>query len=173
MTNTTEVAVTTQVYRVYIKATPEAVWAAITQPEWTAKYGYGGRGEYDLRPGGAYRGYSTPDMRTQGAHEVAVEGEVIESDPPRRLVMTWRMVIDEAMAAEGFSRLTYEIDDSIHGTTRLTVIHDLENTPMLALLMSGGMEAGGAGGGWSWILSGLKTLLETGSPMATHTGELA
>ncbi len=170
MTNTTEVAVTTQVYRVYIKATPQAVWDAITQPEWTAKYGYGGRGEYELRPGGAYRGYSTAAMRTQGAPEVAVDGEILESDPPRRLVMTWRMLMDEAVAADGFTRLTYEIEEALHGTTKLTVIHDLKGAPTLAVLMAGGME--GAGGGWSWILSGLKTLLETGSPMATHTGEL-
>ena len=54
MTTTTETSVTTQVYRVYIKATPEAIWDAITKPEWTERYGYGGRVEYDLRPGGAY-----------------------------------------------------------------------------------------------------------------------
>jgi len=52
MTTATETNVTTQVYRVYIKATPEAIWDAITQPEWTEKYGYGGRAEFDLRPGG-------------------------------------------------------------------------------------------------------------------------
>ena len=49
-----ETAVATQVYRVYIKATPQAIWDAITKPEWNAKYGYPGRGEYDLRPGGKY-----------------------------------------------------------------------------------------------------------------------
>ena len=54
MTTTVAAPATTQVYRVYIKATPEAIWDAITKPEWTERYGYGGRGEYELRPGGAY-----------------------------------------------------------------------------------------------------------------------
>ena len=58
MTTATETSVTTQVYRVYIKATPEAIWDAITKPEWTERYGYGGRVEYDLRPGGAYRAFA-------------------------------------------------------------------------------------------------------------------
>ena len=65
MTTMTETNVTTQVYRVYIKATPQAIWDAITKPEWTERYGYGGRGEYDLRPGGSYRGYASEEM--QGA----------------------------------------------------------------------------------------------------------
>jgi uncharacterized protein YndB with AHSA1/START domain len=167
MTTTATTTATTQVYRVYIRATPEAVWDAITKPEWTERYGYGGRAEYDLRPGGVYRGASSEAMRSMGAPDVAVDGEVIESDPPRRLVQTWRMVMDEAMAAEGFTRLTYEIEDSGGGITKLTVVHDLEGKPKLAVLLSGGMEDTGAGGGWYWVLSGLKTLLETGEPLAT------
>jgi uncharacterized protein YndB with AHSA1/START domain len=160
MTTMTD-AVTTQMYRVYIKATPEAVWTAITDPEWTQKYGYGGRGEYDLRPGGAYVGYTSPQMREHGAPDIAIDGEVIESDPPRRLVQTWRMLMDEDMAAEGFTRLTYEIVE-ISGATRLTITHELEGAPQLAELLSGGWEERGAGGGWAWVLSSLKTLLETG-----------
>ncbi len=165
MTSTAATTETTQVYRVYIKATPQAIWDAITKPEWTERYGYGGRGEYDLRPGGAYRGLASEAMRSMGAPEVAVDGEIIEADPPRRLVQTWRMVMDQAMASEGFTRLTYEIEEGKGGVTRLTVIHDLEGAPTLALLLSGGMEDQGAGGGWSWVLSGLKTLLETGAPL--------
>jgi len=80
------------------------------------------------------------------------------------------MVMDEAMASEGFTRVTYEIDESKGGVTKLTVVHDLDGAPKLAVLMAGGMEAEGAGGGWSWILSGLKTLLETGSSLDTHQG---
>jgi uncharacterized protein YndB with AHSA1/START domain len=163
MTTATETNVTTQVYRVYIKATPEAIWDAITQPEWTEKYGYGGRAEFDLRPGGTYRGFTSEAMRSIGAPEVGVDGEVVELDPPRRLVQTWRMVMDDDMAAEGFTRLTYEIEAGKGGVTKLTVIHDLAGAPKLQLLLSGGMEDGGAGGGWSWILSDLKTLLETGA----------
>src|SRR5882672_6347460 len=101
----TDTSVTTQIYRVYIKATPQAIWDAITKPEWTEKFGYGGRAEYDLRPGGKYRGLTSEGMRAMGAGEVAVDGEVIESDPPRKLVQTWRMAMDPAMSAEGFTRL--------------------------------------------------------------------
>ncbi|MGH2410605.1 MAG: SRPBCC family protein, partial [Chloroflexota bacterium] len=161
MTSTLISTGTTQVYRVYIKATPQAIWDAITQPEWTERYGYGGRGEYDLRPGGQYRGETSEAMRQTGAPEVAVVGEIIEVDPPRKLVQTWHMVMDETMAAEGVTRLTYEIQEGSGGVSRLTVTHDLEGAPTLAVLLSGGMEDQGAGGGWSWVLSGLKTLLET------------
>ena len=161
---------TTQVYRVYIRASAQAVWDAITQPEWTERFGYGGRAEYDLRPGGAYRGLSSQAMRDSGAPELAVDGEVLELDPPRRLVQTWRMVMDDRLKAEGFTRLTYEIDDVHGGVTRLTVVHELAGRPLLAVLLSGGMEAEGAGGGWSWVLSSLKTLLETGESMHREVG---
>ena len=160
MTATTEKP--TQVYRVYIKATPEAIWDAITKPEWTQRYGYGGSVEYDLRTGGAYRALTSDEMRMHGAPDVAVDGEVIEADLSRRLVQTWRMVMDPDMAAEGYTRLTYEIDPAEPGVTKLTVIHDLEGAPRLASLLAGEMEADGAGGGWSWVLSDLKSLLETG-----------
>ena len=103
-----------------------------------------------------------------GAAEVAVDGEIIEADEPRKLVQTWRMVMDEGMKAEGFTRLTYEIEEVKGGSTRLTVTHELENAPKLASLVSGGAEDQGAGGGWSWVLSGLKTLLETGAPLDSH-----
>ena len=165
-TTTADTTVTTQVHRVYIKATPEAIWDAITKPEWTERYGYGGRGEYDLRPGGTYRGFTTDAMRSVGAPDLAVEGEVIETDPPRRLVLSWHFLMDPELAAEGVTRLTYEIEPRSDGVTRLTVVHDLEGAPKLALLLSGGMEDVGAGGGWAWMLSDLKSLLETGEPLA-------
>ena len=60
---TTKTDLATQVYRVYIKASPEAIWDAITKPEWSERYGYGGRVEYDLRPGGAYRAFASEDMK--------------------------------------------------------------------------------------------------------------
>jgi uncharacterized protein YndB with AHSA1/START domain len=164
MTTMTETSVTTQVYRVYIKATPEAIWDAITDPVWTEKYGYGGRAEFDLRPGGAYKGFTSEAMRSMGSPDVAVDGEVIEADRPRKLVQTWRMVMDPELAEQGFTRLTWEIEEGKGGVTRLTVIHDLEGAPKLATLVSGAMEDQGAGGGWSWVLSDLKTLLETGKP---------
>ena len=63
MTTMTQKSPATQVYRVYIKATPEAIWDAITKPEWSRRYGYGGSVEYDLRPGGAYRAYPGEERR--------------------------------------------------------------------------------------------------------------
>jgi uncharacterized protein YndB with AHSA1/START domain len=165
MTTATQAAQTVQVYRVYIKATPQAIWDAITKPEWTQKFGYGGSAEYDLRPGGTYRGLASQEMIDQGAPEVAVDGEVIEADPPRKLVQTWRMLMDPRTSAEGFTRLTYEITEGKGGVATLTVTHDLSGAPVTAALLAGAWESQGAGGGWSYVLSGLKTLLETGKPL--------
>ena len=174
MTTTTDTRVTTQVYRVYIKATPEAIWDAITQPEWTEQYNYGSRVDYDLRPGGAFNGYPGAAV-IKGSQEmgypvpeVMVDGEVIESDPPRRLVQTWRLAMDEGMKAEGFTHLTWEIEPVDDAVTKLTVVHDLDGAPKTALMVAGGHEHEGAGGGWSEVLSGLKTLLETGQPLGTR-----
>ncbi len=167
---------TAQVYRIYIKATPQAIWDAITKPEWTERYGFGGRVEYELRPGGSYRVPTTEAMKKAGAEmgfptpDVMIDGEVIEADPPNKLVQTWRMLMDEKTTAEGFTRLTYEIAEGKGGVSKLTLTHELEGAPQLALLVSGGMEEMGAGGGWSWMLSDLKTLLETGASMDPHDG---
>ena len=170
MTAETETMVTTQVYRVYIKASPQAVWDAITKPEWTERYGYGSRVEYDLRPGGRYRAFSTEEMKAARAEmgggptpDVIVDGEVIEADPPHRLVQTWRMLMDPGTTAEGFTRLTYEIVETRPGVSKLTLTHELEGAPRLATFVGGDMESIGAGGGWAEALSDLKTLLETGS----------
>lgn len=170
MTTDTETMVTTQVYRVYIKASPQAVWDAITRPEWTERYGYGSRVEYDLRPGGSYRAFSTEEMKAARAEmgggpvpDVIVDGEVIEADPPHRLVQTWRMLMDPGTTAEGFTRLTYEIVETRPGVSKLTLTHELEGAPRLATFVGGDMESIGAGGGWAEALSDLKTLLETGS----------
>ena len=76
--------------------------------------------------------------------------------------------MDDTMIAEGFTRLTYEIAKGKGGVSKLTVIHELEGKPQLALLLSGGLEDMGAGGGWTWVLSDLKTLLETGASMDPH-----
>ncbi len=162
MTTTTERLVTTQVHRVFINATREAVWEAITQPEWAERYGYRGRTEYDLREGGSYRAFPTQEMLAHGAPEVIIEGEVLESDPPRKLVQTWRMLFDPVMSAEPPTRLTWEIEEEM-GVTRLTVIHELENAPVHASLVAGDVQD--AGGGWPFVLSDLKTLLETGTTL--------
>ena len=172
MTNTapTQTSVTTQVYRVFIKATPQAIWDAITTPAWTQRYGYGLRDEYELKPGGAYRGHANAGMLAMHMPDIVVDGEVIESDPPHKLVMTWRMAMDPSLAAEGFTRLTYEIAEGRDGVTRLSVIHDLTGTPGHATMVAGDQQGPGAGGGWTWILSDLKSLLESGAPMSTSKG---
>jgi uncharacterized protein YndB with AHSA1/START domain len=164
------VAATTQVHRVYIKATPERIWRAITDKEWNGRYGYSAPAEYELAAGGSYRSFATPEMK-QAAEgmgwelpDVIVDGEVVEVDPPRRLVQTWRMLMDPTAAAEGFSRLTWEIEGpGQDGVCRLTVTHELAGMPSLYAMTSGNNEFGAmGGGGWPWILSDLKSLLETG-----------
>jgi uncharacterized protein YndB with AHSA1/START domain len=165
MTTMTETA--TQVYRVYIRTTPDRVWDAITKPEWVARYGYGGTVDFDLTPGAPFKAYTSQEMRDAGAPEVAIDGEVIEADPPHKLVLSWRMVMDEGLAAEGFTRLTYEIEEPQEGLTKLTLVHELDGAPRLAALLRGDFESEGAGGGWAWVLSDLKTLLETGKSFAS------
>jgi uncharacterized protein YndB with AHSA1/START domain len=98
-----------------------------------------------------------------GMPEHLLDGEVVEADPPRRLVQTWRVLWDAAMTAEGFTRLTWEIEPGDAGITTLTVTHELEGAPKVAAQVSGQVPE--AGGGWSWILSDLKTLLETGASL--------
>jgi hypothetical protein len=89
---------------------------------------------------------------------VLVDGEVLESDPPHRLVHTWRALYDPETASEPHSRVSWEIEPQDGGFTKLTVVHDrLEEAPKTALSVAGG---------WSFVLSGLKTLLETGKPLA-------
>jgi uncharacterized protein YndB with AHSA1/START domain len=164
-----ETATTTQVYRIFIKAPPQAIWDAITKPEWTQRFGYGLRDEYDLRPGGQYRGHANEGMRAiEGFPDVVVDGEVIESDPPRKLVVTWRMAMDPNLAAEGFTRLTYEIVEGRDGVSRLSILHDLTGTPGHAAMVAGVLQGPGEGGGWLWILSDLKSLLESGERMTTQ-----
>lgn len=159
MTTSTQSSMTVQVYRVYIKATPQAIWDAITRPEWTQRYGYGSRVEYELRPGGAYRAYATEEMKATGGPDVIVDGEVVEADPPHRLVQTWRAL----WMGEGFTRLTYEIAEGHGGVSTLTVTHELEGAPGTAAQVAGQIE--GAGGGWAEVFSDLKTLLETGTSL--------
>jgi uncharacterized protein YndB with AHSA1/START domain len=166
MTSMTETDVTTQVFQVFIKATPEAIWQAITDPEWNKKYGYPGHSEYDLRPGGSFRGVSSPEMLAAGVPEVGVDGEVVEADPPYRLVQTWRFLFTPETEAEGFTRVTWETHEELNGITRLTVTHELEGAPQTALQVAGRAPLEEGGGGWALILSDLKTLLETGSGFA-------
>jgi uncharacterized protein YndB with AHSA1/START domain len=147
---TTVTATTTQVYRVFIRATPEAIWDAITKPEFTAQYFYGMRIEV------------TPERRrTFAPNEEDAFGDdpILEYDPPRKLVHGWRAKWNPELAAEEQSRVTWEIEPRGDGVTLLTLVHDrLEGAPKTA--------AGVSGEGWMRVISGLKTLVETGKPLA-------
>ena len=83
--------------------------------------------------------------KVEGVPDVVVDGEVIEADPPRRLVQTWRMLMDADLKAEGFTRLTHEIEPIEGGVTKLTIIHELEEAPKLAALVGGEHESRGRG----------------------------
>jgi uncharacterized protein YndB with AHSA1/START domain len=148
MSTTTEIQ-TTQVYRVFIKATPEAIWDAITKPESTVRYFYGAH----IETGAKLRRMRGPDGESWG------ETEVTEFDPPRKLVHEWRSSYNPELAAEEASRVTWEIEPGDDGVSLLTLVHDqLEGAPKTAASVSGA--------GWTRVLSGLKTLLETGEPLS-------
>jgi uncharacterized protein YndB with AHSA1/START domain len=96
--------------------------------------------------------------------EVVVDGEVVEADPPRKLVQTWRFLWDEEIASEGPTRVTWDIEEDDGGVTRLTVTHELEGAPRTEAQVTSIARIHEGGGGWNLILSDLKTLLETGQP---------
>ena len=143
---TTMTATTTQVYQVFIKATPEQVWDAITKPEFTERYFHGVRVE--VRDG----------RRFSAVGDTKWDEEVLEEDPPRRLVHEWQGLYDPELAEEETSRVTWEIEPQEGGYCLLTLVHDrLEGAPKTAESVAGG---------WMLVLSGLKTLVETGEPLA-------
>jgi uncharacterized protein YndB with AHSA1/START domain len=163
-----------QVSRVYIKASADAIWTALTDPEWTNRYGYKGYHQYDLRPGGTFQAVPSPEFRAEvesagyPCPDVLVDGEVIEAEAPLRLVTTWRMLMDPTTAAEPMTTITYEIKQ-FDGFCSLTVAHDVTGAPVTAAMVRGDGESdpeSGGGGGHPWILSDLKSLLETGSVLA-------
>jgi uncharacterized protein YndB with AHSA1/START domain/DNA-binding transcriptional ArsR family regulator len=136
-------------YEVFIKAPRERVWQAITTAEFTSRYFYGTHVRSQLRPGSAF------DYFYEGAPSPIVEGEVIESDPPRRLVHTWHSLWGD-LAKDAPSRLTWELEEAAAGMTKLRVLHEFEEE-------SDSYRE--VGGGWPWVLSNLKTLLETGDTL--------
>jgi uncharacterized protein YndB with AHSA1/START domain len=99
-------------------------------------------------------------MKQYGGPDVIIEGEVIESDPPRKLVQTWGPLWDPTIIAEGAKRLTWEIVEGAGGVCTLTVTHEVTNAPHTKRMVSGEMKE--AGGGWPMVLESLKQLLETG-----------
>jgi uncharacterized protein YndB with AHSA1/START domain len=140
----------THVHQVFIRATAEQIWEAITKPEFTSKYFYGTRVESSLAVGSPFL------YRAGDSDELLVEGEVLESDPPKRLSVSWRFLYDPELAGEEPSRVTWEIEPQEGGYCKFTAVHD----------GLGEKSAEHASGGWVYIVSGLKTLLETGEPLA-------
>ena len=135
-----------QVYTLFIRSTPKKTWDAITKPEFTEQYFFGAHIEV--------RG----DRRFSAIGDTEWDEEVFEADPPHKLVHGWIGGYDPELAAESESRVTWEIEPQDGGVTRLTVVHDqLEGAPKTAESVAGG---------WMYVLSGLKTLLETGKPLA-------
>ena len=121
------------------------------------KYRYQGAVEYELHPGSAYQAHGTPQMRAIGLPDVVVDGVVEQADPPKKLVNTYRFLFSDANKAEGFTRVTWEIEKVAAGFSRLTVVHELEGAPIMAGMVASKFSEQGAGG-WAWILSDLKSL---------------
>jgi uncharacterized protein YndB with AHSA1/START domain/biotin operon repressor len=140
-----------KVFEIYIKTTPERLWEAITDPEIRSKYNFGARASAaEWKPGARF------EMSAGGGSMALGEGEVLEVDPPRRLVHTMTALWSDEVKSEGSSRITWEIEP-VGDSCRLTVVHDQ--------LREGANEE--LYGGWPMILSGLKTWLETGELLTT------
>jgi uncharacterized protein YndB with AHSA1/START domain/predicted transcriptional regulator len=138
-----------KVFEIYIKTTPERLWEAITDPELRRRYNFGVGTDSEWTAGSPYKAVHTSGV------EIA-EGENLEVDPPRRLVQSFTALWSDDVKAEGTSRVTWEIEP-VGDSCRLTVIHDQ--------LREGANDQ--LYGGWMMILSGLKTLLETGEQLTT------
>lgn len=157
----------TAVFRIYIKAPIDKVWAYIVDPEFNSTYAYGAASRYDLVPGGRFETPSTPDMLEVGAPPVMCDGEVVEVDVPNRLIQTWTAYFTPESISEGARTVTWELAEE-NGVTKVTVTHDVTGAPTMKLFVTGSGDGGtgGDGGGWSYILSDLKSVLETGSSFA-------
>jgi uncharacterized protein YndB with AHSA1/START domain len=141
---------TAAVFEIFIKTTPERLWDAITDRDLRARYSFGVGTESEWTQGSTYKA-SVP-----GVIDIA-EGENLEVDPPRRLVQTFTALWSDEVKGEGTSRVTWEIEPVGDDSCRLIVTHDKLNPG----------ASGEVYGGWSQILSGLKTLLETGEDLTT------
>jgi uncharacterized protein YndB with AHSA1/START domain/DNA-binding transcriptional ArsR family regulator len=139
-----------KVFEIYIRTTPERLWEAITDGEIRSKYNFGARVSSDWTPGSRF------EMGHPGGGLLG-EGDILEADPPRRLVQTMVALWSDEVKSEGASRITWEIEPVGDDSCRLLVTHDQ--------LREGANEE--LYGGWPMILSGLKTWLETGQQLTT------
>jgi len=137
------------VYTIYIRTTPEKLFEALTQPEFTRAYWGGVTHDTTWKPGSPWA-LKLPDGT------IADSGEIVEIDPPRRLVVSWRHHLSPELNAEGVSRCTIELEPA-GDSVRLTVVHSIakRDSKLLQAVSTG----------WPAILSGLKSLLETGQPI--------
>jgi uncharacterized protein YndB with AHSA1/START domain len=140
---------TEKVFEIYIRTTPERLWEAITDPELRRRYSFGLEVHSDWRAGSEY------ELSNPQAGKIAA-GENLEVDPPKRLVQSFTALWSDDVRREGPSRVTWEIEP-VGDSCRLTVTHDQMRTD----------AHGEIYGGWPQILSGLKTLLETGEDLTT------
>ena len=138
------------IYVTYIRTTQQELWDALTKPEFTKQYWAGTWQESDWKEGASWR-IMIPDGR------VADSGKVLEIDPPRRLVLSWRNEFVPEMRAEGHSRATFELEQQAE-LVKLTVTHEIDK--------EGSKLIKAVSGGWPGILSSLKSLLETGESHA-------
>src|SRR5262245_62065164 len=137
------------VYVTYIRTTPEKLWRALTDPEFTRRYWVESWQECAWKPGASWK------LRAPVGS--AAEGEVLEIDPPRRLVLAWRAgEFYPELQVEGDSRCTFELEQRKE-SVKLTVIHEIG--------MPDSKQIGMVSNGWPLILSSLKSLLETGEPL--------
>jgi len=140
-----------KVFEIYIRTTPERLWEAIVDPAIRAKYNFGSGCYSDWKPG------SHLEMVAEKADGLLLgEGEVLEADPPRRLVHTMVAFFSEEAKAEGSTRVTWEIEP-VGDSCRLLLTHDQ--------MREGANDQ--IYGGWPMILSGLKTWLESGELLTT------
>jgi uncharacterized protein YndB with AHSA1/START domain len=139
-----------KVFEIYIKTTPERLWEAVTDNEMRQKYNFGVGVTSDWKQGSSYEGVH------QQAGIAIAEGENLEVDPPRRLVQSFNALWSDDVKSEGTSRVTWEIEQ-VGDSCQLTVTHDQLREDANGELY----------GGWPQILSGLKTLLETGETLTT------
>jgi len=137
------------VYVTYIRTTAEKLFDALTLPEFTQQYWAGTSQQSEWRKGASWKAL-TPDGRVWDT------GEILEIDRPRRLVLTWRNEHFPEMRAEGFTRLTYQLEPSGEAI-KLTLVHeiDVEESKIMGALSQG----------WPMVLASLKTFLETGTPI--------
>ena len=138
------------VYQIIIKAPQKQVWEAITKSEFTSRYYYGCTLKTDLTVGSPFT-YHMPNGSP------IVEGKVVVSEPPNQLVHTYHSLWPP-MNEDAPTRVTWELESMPGGVTKVTVVHeDFQGQTTT--------YQGLQGGGWTWILSNMKTLLETGEPM--------